>query len=397
MKKVAIIPLRKGSKSIIHKNRKSLLGRPLFAWTLTEAAKSNLDAVYVFTDDDAIIDYITKEYLSSHVSEVAKNIYAKIHVIKRSEASATDTASTEMAMQEFVQHIHEGLEILCLLQATSPLTSAKDINAVLGKIEDEGYDSALTVVENKRFFWNGDGTSFNYDYNNRPRRQDFTGQLVENGAVYATTMDQFRQSGIRIGGKIGIVHMDEDTLIEIDEPSDWAIIEVLLKNRLAKFKQKPGEIKALVLDVDGVFTNGTVLTGTDHEIGKLFSLVDGMGISLLKASQVEVIVMTSEDSDIVKTRMNKLKIKHQYHGVKDKYALIDEVIKSLGINRNQLAYVGDDINDLANICSVGWGICPNDAQLVVKASADLVLNQAGGDGAIRETIEFILQYNKRYK
>lgn len=393
MKKVAIIPLRKGSKSIKHKNRKSLLGRPLFSWCLAEAAKSHLDEVFVFTDDEIIIDFIHKEYMSRPFQE---GPYTKIKVLERSEASATDTASTEMAMKEFVDLIQGQVDILCLLQATSPLTRAKDINKVLDAVEHEGYDSALTVVENKRFFWTEDGSSLNYDYKNRPRRQDFKGQLVENGAVYATTIDQFKDSGIRIGGRIKVIEMPEDTLVEIDEPADWPIIEALLKNRLAVHKKVTGPIKALVLDVDGVFTDGQNITGPEGELGKQFSLVDGKGLELLRNSGLEVIVMTSENSDVVKARMEKLKIIHQYHGVKDKYLMIDEVIKSLLIERQDLAYIGDDINDLANICSVGWGITPSNGQLEVKASADLILKASGGHHAIREAVQFILQYNKRF-
>lgn len=393
MKKVAILPLRKGSKSIKHKNRKSLLGRPLFSWCLTEAAKSNLDAVYVFTDDEVIIDFIRKEYMSQAFK---KGPYTKIHVLERSEASATDTASTEFAMQEFVDMIEGELDLLCLLQATSPLTTAEDINKVLNAVEHEGYDAALTVVENKRFFWHEDGTSVNYDYNNRPRRQDFKGQLVENGAVYATTMEQFKTSSIRIGGRIKVIEMPEDTLVEIDEPADWPIIEALLRNRLSVHKQGAGPIKAVVLDVDGVFTDGQNITGPEGELGKQFSLVDGKGLELLRNTGVEVIVMTSECSDVVKSRMNKLNIKYQYHGIKDKYLMIDEVIKTLLIQRHELAYIGDDINDLANICSVGWGITPSNGQLEVKASADLILEASGGKHAIREAVNFILQYNKRF-
>lgn len=384
MKKVAIIPLRAGSKGIPGKNKKKLLGRPLFSWTLGEAIFSNLDKIYIFTDDENIIDFVKKEYTWTD----------KVEIMIRSKKSATDTASTEMGMKEFAERINYDFDILCLLQATSPLTSREDINNCLNKIINENYDSALTVVNTMRFIWNENGESINYDFNNRPRRQDFKGLLVENGAVYTTTKEQFLESGIRIGRKVAVVKMPEDTLTEIDEKEDWVIMEKLLENRLNKFKKGSKKIKLLVLDVDGVFTNGCVATGTEKEISKEFSLIDGMGLELLREEGINVAVMTSENSEIVKNRMNKLKISEIYLGVRDKYSFLEKIMLENNLSRNEIAYIGDDINDLANICSVKWGIVPQNAVLENKLKADLVLNSFGGNGAIREAVNFIIKYNK---
>lgn len=385
MKKIAIIPLRAGSKSIKNKNRKKMLGRPLFTWVLGEAYLSNLDKVYIFTDDKKIINYIQEEY----------NYTEKIEVLNRSNESSTDTASTEFAMKEFVKKINYDYDLLLLLQATSPLTTKEDINKIIDKIEKESYDSALTVVENKRFIWDSKGNSINYDYNNRPRRQEFKGYLVENGAVYGTTKEQFEKSGIRIGGKIGIVKMPEDTFVEIDEPNDWQIVEILLENRLRKNKKKKPKIKALFLDVDGVFTKGTVYFGNGGELLKEFSLRDGMGLEILKENNIEVFVMTSENSDIVKSRMNKLKINNYYPGVKDKYTKIEDILNENNYKREEVAYIGDDINDLSNLISVGWSFCPNNAMKEIKEKVDVILHSDGGREAIREAVNLIIAYNKR--
>ncbi|SDC79944.1 acylneuraminate cytidylyltransferase [Geotoga petraea] len=385
MKKIAMIPLRAGSKSIKNKNRKKMLGRPLFTWVLGEAYHSNLNQVYVFTDDKEIIDYVEKEYKYTD----------KIKVLQRSEESSTDTASTEFAMKEFVNSIDHDYDLLFLLQATSPLSTKEAINKVIEKIEKDSYDSALTVVENKRFIWDKCGNSINYDYNNRPRRQDFEGYLVENGAIYGTTKQQFEKSGIRIGGNIGIVKMPEDTLIEIDEPNDWYIVENLLENRLRKNKKKNSKIKALFLDVDGVFTKGTVYFDNNGELLKEFSLRDGMGLEILRENDIEVFVITSENSDIVKSRMNKLKIDNYYPGVKDKYTKIEDILIDRNYKREEIAYIGDDINDLSNLISVGWSFCPKNAVKEIKDKVDIILNNDGGREAIREAVSFIIEYNKR--
>lgn len=256
--------------------------------------------------------------------------------------------------------------------------------------------SIISVAETKRFFWTENGYPVNYDYNNRPRRQDFKGILVENGAIYITTKEQFEKSGIRIGGKIGLLKMKEDTLYEIDEPNDWLIIEQLLKIRLMNNKKQLSKIKAVVLDVDGIFTNAKVYYNENGEYLKQYSYRDGMGISLLKENNIDIIIISSEDSKIVKKRMEKLGIEKVYLGIKDKYSRLEKILLDEKLKRYEIAYLGDDINDISNIVSSGWGICPQDAEDEIKEVADIIINKNGGDHFIREAIKFVLKYNKRY-
>ncbi|WP_430932384.1 cytidylyltransferase domain-containing protein [Saccharicrinis sp. 156] len=383
--KIAIIPLRAGSKGIVNKNRKKIFGRPLFAWVLTEAIQSKLDQVYVFTDDTVIKSYIEKEYTWTN----------KVTVVERSAESASDTASTEAGMVELAEKLDYQFSHYFLLQATSPLTTAADIDKCIDTLKKEGVDSVLTAVKTHRFIWNSKGESLNYDYLNRPRRQDFEGLIIENGAVYGCTAETFKNTNNRLGGNIQVVEMEEDTLTEIDEPADLIIIEQLLKKRLLQSKKPLGSIRYLVLDVDGVFTDATVSYTQDGEFSKNFSFVDGMGLEVLRDNSIEPIIMTSENSDLVKKRMEKLQIKRCYLGVKDKYALLNSILPELGVLRNQIAYLGDDINDLSNILSVGWGACPINATGQVANNADIKLSANGGKGAIRELVEFLISFNKR--
>ncbi|EJG01905.1 acylneuraminate cytidylyltransferase [Flavobacterium sp. F52] len=386
MKKTAIIPLRKGSKGIPGKNKKKMLGRPLFSWVLGEAIFSELDEVYVFTDDQEIIDYIKREYSWS----------PKVKTLLRNDENASDTSSTENAMLEFAALIQNDFDILCLLQATSPMTNAQDINAALNEILINKKDSALTVVNTHRFIWNSDGTPSNYDVFKRPRRQDFEGLLIENGAVYATTKAAFLKSKNRISDSIGLVKMPEESLVEIDSLSDWEIVEKLLADRQKRNKVHQ-RIDYLVLDVDGVFTDGCVYYDKEGELAKKFDMRDGMGLEILRQNQVEVVVMTSENSELVAQRMKKLQIKETFLGVKDKFSLLTHFLSERNSSFGAVAYIGDDVNDLANICSVGWSFTPSDATDIVKANADYVLTYASGEGAIRETCEILLKYNKRYE
>jgi len=385
MKKIAIIPLRKNSKGIPGKNKKKLVGRPLFCWVLAEAIFSNLDEVYVFTDDTDIIDFVNKNYAWA----------PKVKTLLRGDINASDTASTESAMVEFSEKINYDYDVLCLLQATSPLLLATNINKTLEKITKEGFDAALSVVKTQRFAWNSNGKPQNYEVSKRPRRQDFEGLLIENGAVYATTKAAFSASKNRISGNIGVLEMPEDTLLEIDTETDWLLVEQLLMERQKKQKETK-KITHLVLDVDGVFTNGTVIYDKNGEMAKQFDMRDGMGLEILREHGVAVTVMTSEQSEIVAQRMKKLKIDDVHLGVKDKYALLKHLLKERNISLNNIAYMGDDVNDLANMCSAGWSLTPNNATEVVKLHSDVILSKDSGNGAIREACEFIMKYNKRF-
>lgn len=387
MSKISLgfIPLRKNSKGIPNKNKKKLLGRPLFTWVLTEALLSNLDLVYVFTDDLDIIAYIETHFKWSE----------KIRCIERSAENAEDTSSTEAAMLEFCSIVKQEFDIFCLLQATSPLTKRCDINNALAALISNNYDSLLSVVNTHRFVWGKDSSPINYDYKNRPRRQDFDGLRIENGAIYCSLKTALLSSKNRLSGTIGMYEMPEETLVEIDSLTDWKIIEQLL---LANFKinKSAKRIKQLVLDVDGVFTDGKVTFNKDGEFSKTFDMRDGMGLEILREHEVNLIVMTSENSDVVKQRMKKLNIENVYLGVKDKYSLLEYLCAKQNIPASEIAYIGDDVNDLSNMVKVGWSFCPANGKKEIKYHADVVLNHNSSEGAIREAAEFIINYNLRF-
>jgi len=384
MKQIGFIPLRKGSKGIVNKNKRKMVGRPLFTWVLGEAIFSNLDEIIVFTDDESIIDFINKEYHWTN----------KIKPVLRSEASASDTVSTEFAMLEYCDTINYNFDVFCLLQATSPFTKREDINRCLDKLNGD-FDSVLTVVNTHRFLWDNTGKALNYNTNDRPRRQDFDGLLIENGAVYTTTKENLKNTKNRLGSKVAVVKMPEESLHEIDSETDWTVVEQLLIERQKREKESK-KITHLVLDVDGVFTDGTITYTKDGEHTKSFDMRDGMGLEILRQFNIELMIMTSENSALVAKRMEKLKIEHVFLGVKDKFTLLNNIILKAGISLSNVAYIGDDVNDLTNICSVGWSLTPNNATDIVKHNADVVLSKNSGAGAIREACQFIMNYNKRF-
>ena len=212
------MPLRGGSKSIRNKNILPLSGRPLYAWSLGEAVKSGVfDEIVVATDSEEIGASVTAEFGDS------------VAVIDRSPASATDTATSEFIMLEVARSRH--FDVMALIQATSPLTRADHFAEAKTQFVDQRLDSLLTAVPTSRFVWTLEGKPLNYDPASRPRRQDFAGSLVENGAFYFTRQETLNSTANRLGGKIGIYAMPAETFVELDEPEDVKIIESLLANQ----------------------------------------------------------------------------------------------------------------------------------------------------------------------
>lgn len=224
---VAFIPVRGGSKSIPLKNIKPICGKPLVYWTVKAACMCNdIDKVYVATDSEEI-----KSTIAGFLTGEEADIFKKTEVIGRSAESASDTASTEFAMLEFAEKYE--FDNICLIQATSPLLKADDLDKGFVAFNETATDSVLSVVRQKRFNWmideNGFAKPTNYDVFNRPRRQEFDGYLVENGAFYITSKKLLMESKNRVSGNIKAVEMPEESFFEIDEPSDWVIIEGLMK------------------------------------------------------------------------------------------------------------------------------------------------------------------------
>ena len=160
-----------------------------------------------------------------------------VKVLRRPAKLATDNATTESVMLHALQEL--SFDSLVTIQATSPLLESWHLDQALQQFSDQRFDSMLSAVRTKRFFWNDDATAINYDPLCRPRRQDFSGTLMENGAFYVTRRALLEEGQCRLGGKIGIYEMPEETALEIDEPHDWLLIsELLVQKQRSKFRAR---------------------------------------------------------------------------------------------------------------------------------------------------------------
>lgn len=376
---VAFIPVRGGSKSIKLKNIRKINGRPLIYWVLDAADKcEGIDRVVVSTDHQDI---------RRTVEEYGSN---KVMVIDRSAEVSTDFATTESVMLEFARNYD--FKNIVLIQATSPLLDVEDLDK--GLEEFDNADSVLSVVNQKRFVWKNseDARPVNYDYLERPRRQDFDGFLVENGAFYITSKESLLKTQCRISGKINAVVMDEETYFEIDEPSDWIIVEKLLENKYGRKDFQLENIRCLLVDCDGVLTNSAMYYTENGDEIKKFSTYDGMGFKLLKEKGFILGIITGEDVQLVKRRFDKLGLHELYMGVSNKLEVLDEICEKYGLGYDEVAYVGDDVNDIPVLDVVGFSCSVRNAMDCVKDRVDYVTKRRGGNGAVREVADLLLEY-----
>lgn len=381
-KVIAFIPVRGGSKSIPLKNIKPLCGKPLVCWNIEALeACALVDEVIVATDSDDIW------------RTVESRNYNKTKLYRRSAQNASDTASTESVMLEYMEYAKLADDnVFMLVQATSPLTETVHFTEAIQLYGEGKYDSMLTCVRNYRFFWNEDGSSMNYDYMNRPRRQNFSGMLMENGAFYINTVKNIFANGNRLGGKIGIYEMPEYTATEIDEPDDWMILEKLMRKYKSEFtsqKAKPN-IKLFITDIDGTLTDGGMYYSENGDELKKFNTRDGMGLQMLREAGIKTAIITSEDRKLNQRRAEKLKVDYLRQGKVNggKVAVAKEIAAEMGISMQEVAYIGDDVNCYELLSLVGLAACPADACEKVKHIPGInVMNKKGGEGCVREFIE----------
>lgn len=383
---IAFIPVRGGSKSIPLKNIKPFCGKPLVCWNIEALEQcEEVDEIIVATDSDKIEETVTSQP------------YKKTKVYRRSAENACDTASTESVMLEYIHYAQlPDDDIFMLVQATSPLTETVHFTEALDLYGKGEYDSILTCVRNYRFFWNEDGTSMNYDYKNRPRRQNFSGMLMENGAFYINKVRNILESGNRLSGHIGIYEMPEYTATEIDEPDDWIVLENLMrKHVLSKRKEVKKPIKLFLCDVDGTLTDGGMYYSEKGDELKKFNTRDGMGFQLLREAGIKTGIITSEDTKIVENRAKKLKVDFLSQGKRNggKLAVAKEICEQLGITLDEVAYIGDDVNCVELLEAVGLKACPADACEEVKAITGIqIMTKKGGEGCVREFIELMINH-----
>ncbi|WP_327656323.1 N-acylneuraminate cytidylyltransferase [Streptomyces sp. NBC_00483] len=407
---LAVIPARGGSKGVPAKNLAPVGGTPLVARAVREClATRQVTDVVVSTDDAAI-------------AAAARDAGAE--VVTRPTAIAGDKSSSEAAVLHAMD-AHEALhgaavDVVLLVQCTSPFLVREDIDAVVGAILDKGADSALTVAAFHGFVWRdeadepqstsvhskaveggvavladrktatGGGYGVNHDKSQRQMRQDRPQDLLETGAVYGMETSGFRRHAHRFFGRTELVRTDPARVLEIDDPHDLARARALapLFDQQSVLPSRE-DVDAVVLDFDGTQTDDKVLIDSE---GREFVTVhrgDGLGIAALRRSGLELLILSTEVNPVVAARARKLKIP-VLHGIDRKDLALKQWCEEQGIAPERVLYVGNDVNDLPCFALAGWPVAVASAHDVVRGAARAVTTVPGGEGAIREIASWIL-------
>lgn len=381
---LAIIPARGGSKGLPHKNIRRIAATPLLAYSIQHALNTPaVSRVVVSTDDPEI-------------AEVARQHGAE--VIPRPAELSGDQCSSESALSHAlgVLRDQEGYEpdLIVFLQPTSPLRQPCDIQNAIHTLLDENADSLFSGCAVHGFVWRKkeeDLYSITYDFRRRERRQDAPKDFVENGSIYIFKPWVLNEFNNRLGGKISIYEMRVSDSFQVDEPGDLDLIEHLMS-----FKEPDllatglKDVQLLVLDFDGVMTDNSVLVREDGTESVVCSRADGLGLKLLKERGFEVVVISTEVNGVVGARCRKLGIAC-VQACEDKFSALQKIAKERSLQPPQIAYLGNDLNDLECLRWVGVPIAVANAEAGVKEVARFVTKRSGGNGAVREVADTLLK------
>lgn len=376
---IAVIPARGGSQGLPGKNVARVGGVPLIQRAVSAArAAARVDEVVVTTDDPDIA--------------AAARAAGAVIVDRPRELSGAE-ASSESALLHALEwhgaHGGEKLGVVVFMQATSPFIVPEDVDRAVDRVLSGTSDVAFSAVESHAFFWRRSGRSLvgvNHDLARRPRRQDRPLEYRETGAFYAMDADGFARARHRFFGVVDAVEVDAATAIEIDDARDLELARALAPV-LDDVRALP--VKALVTDFDGVHTDDTAAVDEAGAESVNVSRADGFGLAALRDAGLPMLILSKERNSVVGARGRKLGIETR-QAVDDKLAVLSQWAREQSVHLADLAYVGNDLNDLACLRAVGWPIAVPDAHPRVLAEVRLVLDRPGGRGALREVADLIL-------
>ena len=152
--------------------------------------------------------------------------------------------------------------------------------------------------------------------------------------------------------------------------------------------------KLIATDIDGVWTDGGMYYDQKGNEWKKFNTYDSAGVLFARKLNIPIAIITGEDTEIVRRRAAKLKVDHLFMGVENKLIVLSELCRELNISLSEVAYIGDDINDIEILKNVGFSACPSSAPDYIKELVTIICSKKGGEGVFREFVEIILENNR---
>jgi N-acylneuraminate cytidylyltransferase len=294
-------------------------------------------------------------------------------------------------------------DIIVALQGAFPLIQSEDIDAAIALLEGSDAQTAFAGVPFHSSLWEeqfqGKLVAINCSGEKTELRPRSNAQFREAGSVYAMRTHLFREMKQRFFGNTLVHPISDECAWRVDNDFDMKVAEGLLRCRLGQEQRDslPERVDALVLDFDGVFTDNRVLVSSEQQESVMCHRGDGYGIALLRERGVPMLVLSSEKNSVVAARCAKLKLEC-IQGEESKIEILREWLNSHGHEPANTIYVGNDLNDLECLEYVGCGVTVDDAHPEVKRVSQLHLTRSGGDGAIRELVDLLLEgMNERLK
>ncbi|XP_015260479.1 PREDICTED: N-acylneuraminate cytidylyltransferase-like [Cyprinodon variegatus] len=331
----ALVLARGGSKGIPLKNIKMLAGVPLLGWVLRAAIDSEMfDSVWVSTDHDEI-------------EKVAKSWGAKVH--RRSPEVSRDCSSSVETIQEFLRNNTE-VDVVCHIQCTSPCLHPSHLQQALKKIIEDGYDSVFSVVRRHQFRWkevkegSGEYTEpINLIPAKRPRRQDWDGELYENGSFYIGTRDLILKENSTQGRKVAYFEMEPEHSVDIDVDIDWPVAE----ERVLRFGYFGRGVSLMFCRVSRCLTDGRVFLSASGEDMVSIQTKDTTGLRMLQNDGVEVVLLISNEDPVTQSMAEKLK---KVMGCEvmdvgdDPLKDVQSVVEQKRLDWKDVAYMGKEVS-----------------------------------------------------
>jgi YrbI family 3-deoxy-D-manno-octulosonate 8-phosphate phosphatase len=400
---LALIPARGGSKGIPRKNIRSFAGFPLIAWSIAAGLQSrSISRVIVSTDDEEI-------------AGVARQYGAEVPFLRPRELAQDRT--TDLPVFEHALKWLEDIEaykpsIVVQLRPTSPIRPMDCVDSAIRLlVEHENADSVRGVVpagQNPYKMWrfNGydrpmnplltvDGIAEPY---NAPR-QVLPPAYWQTGHIDAIRTSTITRKHTLTGNVVYPLVIDPRYTVDIDTLADWQKYEALVYGGLEMVmpadklrRSLPDKVELIVCDFDGVLTDNRVWTDQDGMEMVAASRSDGLRITELRETGMDVLILSSEANPTVAARAKKMGVEAvQGIGLQEKGRALREILEQKNVKPENVVYIGNDLNDLPCFEIAGWSVAVADAYPQVVRAADYVLSKPGGYGAFRELCDLILK------
>ncbi len=400
---LAIVQARGGSKGLPRKNLRLLAGHPLVAYSVASArAARSISRVIISTDDEEI-------------AEVAREYGADVPFMRPAELAADDTPDFPLfqhALEWLRQREGYTPEIVVQLRPTTPLRPRGMLDETIRILRSDPLaDSVRGVTIPKQTpykMWRdgSDGclvplmqTEFAEPYN--MPRQHLPNTYWQTGHVDVIRTRTILEQHSLTGKRVRPIMIDVNFCVDIDTIVDFDLAEEAIRQKhldidfprpvvAGPLRGWPQSIGLLVFDFDGVFTDNRVYVFQDGQEAVACDRGDGMGLAMLRDAGVPLAVLSTETNAVVEARCRKLQLEYR-QGLSDKRAALAALARQKNLDLSSIVYVGNDVNDIGCMELAGFSIAVADAHPRARETADFVLSQRGGRGAVRELCDLLLQ------